>query len=105
MARYLVTGGAGFIGSHTVDALLAQGHQVRVLDDLSSGNLENLSAVERQVEFVKGDVRDRGLAVALMKGTECVIHAAAWRSVPKSMADPWGYIDVNVLGTVNLLEA
>ena len=105
MARYLVTGGAGFIGSHTVDALLAQGHQVRVLDDLSSGNLENLAAVDRQIEFIKGDVRDRGLAAALMKGTEFVIHAAAWRSVPKSMEDPWGYTDVNVLGTVNLLEA
>src|SRR3989338_7356016 len=105
MARYLVTGGAGFIGSHTVDALLGQGHQVRVLDDLSSGNLENLAVVDRQIEFVKGDVRDRGLAAALMKGTEFVIYAAAWRSVPKSMADPWGYTDVNVLGTVNLLEA
>src|SRR3989338_3008651 len=105
MARYLVTGGAGFIGSHMVDALLGQGHLVRVLDDLSSGNLENLAAVDRQIEFVKGDVRDRGLAAALMKGTEFVIHAAAWRSVPKSMADSWGYTDVNVLGTVNLLEA
>lgn len=105
MAQYLVTGGAGFIGSHTVDALLAQGHQVRVLDDLSFGNPENLAAVDRQIEFVKGDIRDRGLAAALMKGTEFVIHAAAWRSVPKSMADPWGYTDVNVLGTVNLLEA
>ena len=105
MARYLVTGGAGFIGSHIVDALVVQGHQVRVLDDLSSGQLENLAAVERHIEFVKGDIRDRGLAAALMKGTEFVIHAAAWRSVPKSMSDPWGYTDVNVLGTVNLLEA
>src|SRR3989338_6424329 len=104
MARYLVTGGAGFIGSHTVDALLAQSHQVRVLDDLSSGHLENLAAVDRQIEFVKGYAGDRGLAAALMKGTEFVIHAAAWRSVPKSMEDPWGYTDVNVLGTVNLLE-
>jgi len=57
------------------------------------------------VEFVKGEIRDRALAEAVMRGVEFVIHAAAWRSVPKSMSDPWGYTDVNVLGTVNLLEA
>lgn len=105
MARYLVTGGAGFIGSHIVDALVAQGHQVLVLDDLSSGQQENLAGVFNRVEFVKGEIRDRALAEAVMRGIEFVIHAAAWRSVPKSMADPWGYTDVNVLGTVNLLEA
>ena len=105
MARYLVTGGAGFIGSHIVDALVAQGHQVLVLDDLSSGREENLAAVFNRVEFVKGEIRDRALAEAVMRGIEFVIHAAAWRSVPKSMADPIGYTEVNVVGTVNLLDA
>jgi len=105
MARYLVTGGAGFIGSHIVDALVAQDHQVLVLDDLSSGKQENLADVFNRIEFVKGEIRDRALVEAVMRGIEFVIHAAAWRSVPKSMGDPWGYTDVNVLGTVNLLEA
>ena len=105
MARYLVTGGAGFIGSHIVDALLSQRHQVRVLDDLSSGTEQSLASVRDQIEFVKGDIRDRKLVSEVMRGIEVVIHAAAWRSVPKSMADPWGYTEVNVLATVNLLDA
>ncbi len=105
MARYLVTGGAGFIASHITEALLKQGHQVKVIDDLSSGRLENLAAVKSKVEFHQGDIRDRALVAKAMKGVEFVIHAAAWRSVPKSMADPYGYCEVNDLGTVNLLEA
>ena len=105
MARYLVTGGAGFIGSHVVDRLVADGHQVRVLDDLSSGRLDNLSDVRNRIEFIKGDIRDRKVVAEACRGTDYIIHEAAWRSVPKSMADPWGYTEVNVLGTVNLLEA
>ena len=105
MARYLVTGGAGFIGSHVVDALMAQGHQVRVLDDLSSGKLENLAHHGAKVEFVKGDIRDRQAVARAMQGIEYVIHEAAWRSVPKSMNDPYGYTEVNVLATVGLLDA
>lgn len=104
MARYLVTGGAGFIGSHIVDRLIAEKHQVRVLDDLSSGKLENLKGVKDRVEFVKADLRDRKLMKQAMQGIERVIHAAAWRSVPKSMADSYGYMDVNVMGTTNLLD-
>ena len=104
MARYLVTGGAGFIGSHTVDRLLALGHQVRVLDDLSSGKLENLEGVRAKIEVIQSDIRDRQAMARACQGIERVIHAAAWRSVPKSMADPYGYTDVNVLATVNLLE-
>jgi nucleoside-diphosphate-sugar epimerase len=104
MARYLVTGGAGFIGSHVVDALVAQGHQVRVLDDLSSGKLENLAHHGAKVEFLKGDIRDRKAAAKAMQGIEYVIHEAAWRSVPKSMNDPYGYTEVNVLATAGLLE-
>jgi nucleoside-diphosphate-sugar epimerase len=105
MAHYLVTGGAGFIGSHVVDRLVADGEQVRVLDDLSSGREENLSGARARIEFLKGDIRDRGLMAKACRGADFVIHEAAWRSVPKSMADPWGYTDVNVLATVNLLEA
>lgn len=105
MSRYLVTGGAGFIGSHIVDALLAKGHQVRVLDDLSSGKRENLDHVKDKVELLVGDIRDRELTKKACDSVEYVLHAAAWRSVPKSMNDPIGYIDVNVLGTTNLLQA
>jgi len=105
MSRYLVTGGAGFIGSHLVDALVAQGHQVRTIDDLSSGKRENLDGVRGRAELVVADIRDRQAVAKAMQGIEFVIHAAAWRSVPKSMADPYGYTEVNVLATVSLLEA
>ena len=105
MARYLVTGGAGFIGSHIVERLVREGHTVRVLDDLSTGRLDNLAKVRSQVECVEGDVRDRPIVQQAVKNIEYVIHEAAWRSVPKSMSDPHGYTQVNVLGTVNVLEA
>ena len=105
MARYLVTGGAGFIGSHIVDRLIADGHQVRVLDDLSTGRLDNLAAVQSRIEFLQADIRDRQAVANACQGIEYMIHEAAWRSVPKSMADPIGYTEVNVLGTVNLLDA
>ena len=104
MARYLVTGGAGFIGSHIVDRLVADKHQVRVLDDLSSGKLDNLKGVKDRVEFVKGDIRDRKIMKQAVKDVERILSVAAWRSVPKSMEDAYGYTDVNVLGTANLLE-
>ncbi len=104
MGRYLVTGGAGFIGSHIVDQLVKQGHAVRVLDDLSSGRLENLAEARGKAEFVQGDIRDRAIIKKVIQGIEYVLHVAAWRSVPKSMADPYGYAEVNVLATVGLLE-
>ena len=102
--RSLVTGGAGFIGSHITERLVHEGHAVRVLDDLSTGRLANLAAVRAKVEFVQGDIRDRRILSQAMQGVEYVIHEAAWRSVPKSMQDPCGYTDVDVLGTVNVLE-
>jgi nucleoside-diphosphate-sugar epimerase len=105
MARYLVTGGAGFIGSHVVERLVHDGHAVRVVDNLFTGRLDNLAQVRSEIEFVEGDIRDGTLVHQAVKDVEYVIHEAAWRSVPKSMTDPSGYTEVNVLGTVNLLEA
>jgi len=105
MARYLVTGGAGFIGSHIVERLVRDGQPVRVLDDLSSGRLENLASVQRQVEFLEGDIRNREAVRRAVQDVELIIHEAAWRSVPKSMNDPSGYAEVNVVGTANVLEA
>lgn len=104
MAHYLVTGGAGFIGSHIVDRLIAERHDVRVLDDLSTGTLENLAQARDRIEFLQGDIRDRRIMAHACRGVEYVIHEAAWRSVPKSMSDPYGYVEVNVLGTASLLE-
>ena len=103
--RYLVTGGAGFIGSHIVDRLIAEGHDVRVLDDLSTGTLDNLVQVRERIDFRRADIRDRAAVNDACRNIDAVIHEAAWRSVPKSMSDPCGYTEVNVLGTVNLLDA
>ena len=103
MARYLVTGGAGFIGSHIVERLIGRGHAVRVLDDLSTGRLENLAPLRRKIEFLKGDIRDRTIVRRAVKRIDYIIHEGAWRSVPKSMKDPCGYTEVNVLGTVQVL--
>ncbi len=105
MAHYLVTGGAGFIGSHLTEALVKQGHQVTVLDNLSCGTECNLTQVSGQIEFIRGDIRDRDLVRRSMQTAECVIHLAAWRGVPRSMHDAYGYTEVNVLGTAGLLEA
>jgi UDP-glucose 4-epimerase len=102
--KYLVTGGAGFIGSHVVEQLVRDGHAVRVLDDLSTGQPANLATVRSRIEFVEGDIRDRQAVRRAMAGVEYVIHEAAWRSVPKSMKDPCGYVETNVLGTAHVLE-
>lgn len=100
---YLVTGGAGFIGSHTVDALLQAGHEVRVLDNLSTGRSENLAG--RTVELVEGDIRDRDAVALAVGGCSHVIHLAALVSVPDSCSDPIGYDDTNARGTLHVLEA
>jgi nucleoside-diphosphate-sugar epimerase len=101
----LVTGGAGFIGSNLVRSLAADGHAVRVLDDLSTGRKENLEGVEGQVEVVLGDVRDRPLVRRAVDGVEVVFHLAALPSVARSVADPRASHEVNVDGTLNLLQA
>jgi nucleoside-diphosphate-sugar epimerase len=100
----LVTGGAGFIGSHLVEALLARGRRVRVLDDLSSGRREVLPA-HRDLELIVGDIRDAATLARAMAGVQVVFHQAALRSVPRSVVDPWSYHDVNVTGTMRLLLA
>lgn len=88
MARYLVTGGAGFIGSHLTENLVQQGHQVRVLDNLSSGNLENLKSVAGHFEWIQGNAADASIVNAAMKNIEGVFHMAAIPSVPLSIKEP-----------------
>jgi len=102
--RALVTGGAGFIGSHLADRLLADGWEVRVLDDFSSGREDNLAEAGRRVEILKGDVRDADLLATALAGVEVAFHQAAVPSVPRSIAEPLRTHDVNVNGTLNLLE-
>ncbi len=97
----LVTGGAGFIGSHLVDALVARGARVRVLDDLSTGRRENLP----DVELIAGDIRIAEACHAACAGVEYVFHQAALGSVPRSMLDPGSSIAVNVTGTANVFAA
>lgn len=101
---YLVTGGAGFIGSHLVRFLLPHG-RVRVLDDLSSGRLENLREVLPQIEFVRGSVTDSALVAEVVDGCEVVFHLAAQVSVPYSLEAPNETFEVNMLGTQYVLEA
>jgi len=101
----LVTGGAGFIGSHLVEALLADGCRVTVLDDLSSGNERNLPVSSGRLRFVRGDIRDRSAVADAMDGCEAVFHLAAVVSVPKTTQDPIGSAEVNEIGSLNVLEA
>ena len=101
----LVTGGAGFIGSNLVRALLERGEAVRVLDDFSPGRRENLLALEGSVEVFEGDLRDRAACSKACCGVEAVLHQAALGSVPRSVDDPVTSHQVNVTGTLNLLQS
>lgn len=101
--RYLVTGGAGFIGSHISRELLTRGHSVRVFDNFSSGKRENLQGLD--VEIVEGDLRDADAVAQAVKGMDVVFHEAAFVSVPESMEKPQECFDVNVTGTSGLFEA
>ena len=105
MATYLVTGGAGFIGSHIVDELVRRGEQVRVLDNLSTGKRENLAAVIERIEFVEGDIRNLETVRGAVQGVDYVMHQAALPSVPRSIADPMTSHEVNATGTLNVLIA
>jgi UDP-glucose 4-epimerase len=102
---YVVTGGAGFIGSHLVTRLLDRGDEVRVFDNFSSGKRENLSEVRDHVEVVEGDLRDPDAVKAAVAGAEVLLHQGAVPSVPRSIADPVTTFDANVRGTLNLLLA
>ncbi len=105
MARTLVSGGAGFIGSHLVEALVERGDEVRVLDNFSTGRPENLVAVTQRIELIEGDVRDEDVVRAAMRDVEQVFHLAALVSVPLSVEDPITTHAVNVDGTLNILVA
>lgn len=101
----LVTGGAGFIGSHTVDALLASGRQVTVLDNLSSGKILNLPMTHPDLNFVEGDVLEYPLLVDLLHDVDAVLHLAAIASVPRSIEYPAYTLQVNTLGLLHVLQA
>jgi len=102
---YLVTGGAGFIGSHIVESLLQRGERVRVLDNFSSGRSENLAHLRERIDLIEGDIRDSDTVTRAMQGVEVVFHQAAVPSVPRSIADPRTSFDANVTGTLNVLLA
>jgi len=104
IAHALVTGGAGFIGSHLVDALIGRGARVTVIDNLSTGRMENLQAAGPDLDFHEGDIRDGALLKNLMPGVDVVFHQAAVVSVPLSVAQPLSSAEVNEMGTLTVLE-
>lgn len=106
-SRFLVTGGAGFIGSNLCEAILSLGYQVRCLDDLSTGKLSNMDSFidNPMFEFVEGDIRDFDTCLRATDKTDYVLHQAAWGSVPRSIEMPLFYEEVNIRGTLNMLEA
>ncbi|HYL46087.1 MAG TPA: NAD-dependent epimerase/dehydratase family protein, partial [Candidatus Limnocylindrales bacterium] len=103
--RYLVAGGAGFIGSNIVDELVRRGQDVAVLDDLSAGKEENLSGARAKIEFRRGSITDLATVQAACRGADFVIHLAARTSVPRSVKDPLETNRVNIDGTLNVLVA
>jgi nucleoside-diphosphate-sugar epimerase len=105
MALYLVTGGAGFIGSNIVEELIKRGQKVRVLDNFSTGKRDNLSAWADKIELVEGDIRSYHLVREAVEGVDFVLHQAALPSVPRSVKDPITSNEVNVSGTLNVLTA
>lgn len=105
MQTYLVTGGAGFIGSNVVSELVRRGHKVKVIDNFVAGKRENLKEAIDNIELIEGDIRDLPLLKKITNGCDYILHQAALRSVPKSMKDPASYDEVNVKGTLNVLLA
>lgn len=103
MAKYLVTGGAGFIGSNIVEELVKRKAYVRVLDSLITGDMNNIRPFRKRIDFIKGDIRDRMVVKKAVKDVDYVIHQAALRSVPKSVDDPFTTNDINISGTLNVL--
>ena len=104
---FLVTGGAGFIGSNLCEAILSMGYKVRCIDNLSTGKRENLSSFlsNPAFEFIEGDIRHFDVCLAACEGASYVLHQAAWGSVPRSIEYPLLYEEINIKGTINMLEA
>ncbi len=104
---FLVTGGAGFIGSNLCEAILDMGHRVRCLDNLSTGRAENVEIFQGRSNyaFVNGDIRDLDTCLKACEGVDYVLHQAAWGSVPRSLEMPLHYEEVNIHGTLNMMEA
>jgi nucleoside-diphosphate-sugar epimerase len=109
MANYLVTGGAGFIGSHIAEALLKEGHRVRILDNFSTGRRDNLQTLQTSfassLEIIEGDIRDRKACDQAVSGLDFVFHQAAQVSVPQSIHDPETTQEINIRGTLNVFQA
>jgi UDP-glucose 4-epimerase len=103
MANYLVTGGAGFIGSHIVEELLKRGEKVRVIDNLLTGKIENISNFLKKIEFLEADLRDMDMVQKAVRGVDYILNQAAIPSVPRSIIDPISSNSANVDGTLNLL--
>jgi UDP-glucose 4-epimerase len=103
--RYLITGGAGFIGSHLTGSLLANGHDVVILDDLSTGAHTNLNSIEQKYEFVNGSILDKKLVDKLVEQSDFVVHLAAALGVLKIINQPLESLKINIQGTENVLEA
>ncbi|WP_156290943.1 SDR family oxidoreductase [Oceanobacillus salinisoli] len=106
-SRFLVTGAAGFIGSNLVEAILQLGYKVRGLDDFSTGKQENVEEFSRHpnYEFIEGTIIDHDTCVGACEGVDYVLHQAAWGSVPRSIEMPLFYEEVNIRGTLNMMEA
>lgn len=104
---FLVTGGAGFVGSNLCEHLISEGYKVRCLDNLSTGSLENIKTFENNLnfEFLEGDIRNLDTCIQACTNVDFVLHQAAWGSVPRSIEMPLLYEDINVKGTLNMLEA
>ena len=103
--KFLVIGGAGFIGSNIVEELLKKGHFVRVLDNFATGKRENLKEFEKDIELFEGDMRSYHIVRQAVKGIEIILHQAALPSVPRSINDPITTNEVNLMGTLNILDA
>lgn len=101
---WVITGGAGFIGSHLAKELLRQGQTVRIVDNFASGRRENLTPIQDQIHLIEGDIRDENVLLTAFAAADYVLHHAALVSVPQSVAQPLDTFDINTLGTANVLE-
>jgi len=105
LMKYLITGGAGFIGCNLARFILDKGHEVVILDNFSTGKRENLTEILDKITLIEGDIRHRETLDHAVQGISAIFHEAALASVPASVADPMTAHDVNVNGTINVLES